>query len=94
MLEVFSSRMSSIEFMVQCKRSNYLPQRAEILNHEPNLFHQRAKNTVNDLPQMAKNNVDLFPCASLSDITKSTAHCLSLRECNSGLLKTMLDVFF
>ena len=64
MLEVFSSRMSSIEFMVQCKRSNYLPQRAEILNHESNLFHQRAKNTVNDLPQMAKNNVDLFPCES------------------------------
>ena len=69
MLEVFSSRMSSIEFMVQCKRSNYLPQRAEILNHEPNLFHQRAKNTVNDLPQMAKNNVDLFPCEKFSDIT-------------------------
>ena len=69
MLEVFSLRMSSSEFMVQCKRSNYLPQRAEILNQEPNLLPQRAKNTVNDLPQMAKNNVDFFPCESLSDAT-------------------------
>ena len=48
------------------QRSNYLPQRAEILTQQPNLLPQWVKNTV-------KNNINLLEdsvrsCAILTDV--------------------------
>ena len=43
------------------QRSNYLPQREDILTQRSNLSPQWAKNIMNDLPQRARNNVNDLP---------------------------------
>ena len=61
---------------------------------------QRAKDTVNDLPQMAKNNVSLFACVSLSDViagvdildkkNEATAHAFDFTSNNSWIFFTII----
>ena len=43
------------------QRSNLSPQRANILTQRSNLSPQWAKNNVNDLPQRARSNVNDLP---------------------------------
>lgn len=75
------------------QRSNYLPQRAEILTQQPNLLPQWAKNTVKNNINLRKDSVrscailtDIFADIDIPDNKKTNQLCmlLTLHPTNFG----------